>query len=336
MPIEKDQWLLPQHDYPAREALSDATLHGRRETTFVALAGLFFVATTLLLTLGTSRVLDLSVLVPDAELPIAMQLPLGVLAFPLALAAVNLVCDLYGRRRASVLVAAGTLASLALVGCMRAADALDGGDAFGPSLALASCYVVAQLSNLMLFDAMRRAMSGRRRWLRKTVSTLLAQMGGWAVFAFVAFGYATYSGEAEAVAIARIVAIAAAACAYAIAFVVVGVVPSLVLARSLAVYLRAGRLADAVTVRPPIRTTPIVPRPFVPVPAPPSRALPHESARDGTIPLARVTIDGKPSRAERRSARGSVQAFSSAEMRFFTEGDALDESPADSSEFAKA
>jgi uncharacterized PurR-regulated membrane protein YhhQ (DUF165 family) len=307
----KDLWLLPQHDYPAREALPDATLHGRREATFLVLVAMLFVATTLLLTLGTTRMLDLSLVAPDLELPFALHLPLGVLAFPLGLVAVNLTCELYGRRRANVLVIVGTIASLALVGCMRAADMISGSpSAFGPALALASCYVVAHVSNVLLYDYMRCAMTGRQRWLRMLGSTLLAQMGGWAAFAFVMYAYATSSGEAESVVTARVVAIAAGACVFAVAFAVAWLLPGLALTRSLAVYLRAGRFVDAAVVLQ-----------RKPKPVPP-------------ITIGRPAFVAPP--APRVERKAPIHAFSSAEMQFFTEGDALAESPADSGELARS
>ncbi len=80
-----DRWLLPrrQTDYPTRDLISEAALHGRREATYLALAALFLVATVALIALGTSRPIDLSsmiaAVVPDVELPVAMVLPVGVI-----------------------------------------------------------------------------------------------------------------------------------------------------------------------------------------------------------------------------------------------------------------
>jgi uncharacterized PurR-regulated membrane protein YhhQ (DUF165 family) len=348
MPIKHDHWVLPsrQHDYPTRETLEGVTLHARREATFLVLAAIFFVATAMLPLLGTQSI-ELARVLPDLELPIAMQLPFGVLAFPLGLVAASLVCQLYGRRRAIVLVTVGTLACFALAGFMRVA----GDDqAFGAALALASCFAVAQVSNVLLFDGMRRRMAGRQLWLRSVVSIVLAQMGAWAAFAFVMYGYAMYSGTSESEAVTLVVAIAAGSCAYVVAFAVATLLPIVAVAKGLAVYLRVGRFVDdtravaaiAPAVSPPEAQGPLR---LPSTPAPVHASAPLPSTHGGPRPEPVITVERPvPTRAERRAARSSIQGspsqgspiqpFNSAEMRFFTEGDALE--AGDSGELAQA
>ena len=188
-----DPWLLPtrQADHPTRRVLPSALLHARREGTFLVLAAIVLVAATALVLLGTGRIVDLdqvlASVLAEVELPVAMSLPIGVLAFPPGVLAVMLVCELYGRRRSIALVVVGSSAAVGLVGLVRVARPdLDG--AVGPGLALASCYLIAQLSNTLIFDALRRRMRDRQLWLRANVATLLAQLGGWAAFAFVLHG----------------------------------------------------------------------------------------------------------------------------------------------------
>src|SRR5215471_16342344 len=77
--------LLPrqQTEYPTRDLVAEERLHGRREGTFLILAAMFLVASAGLVLLGTNRVIDLSALIaaviPGAELPIALSLPLAVI-----------------------------------------------------------------------------------------------------------------------------------------------------------------------------------------------------------------------------------------------------------------
>lgn len=328
----EDPWLLPsrQAEFFGRPELSEARLHRRRESTFLVLAMLFLVATAALPILGTSRIIDvahaLSSLVPGLSFAIAPELPIGVLLFPLSFLAINLVCELYGRRRANALLLVGLLASFGLAGMMRLVDHLDGTHAaFGSALALTGYYLVAHVANLIIFDALRGRMQNRHAWLRKTASTVLAQIGGWAAFAFVLYGYAVQvGGQDSALVIDSIVALAIGSALYVVAFAIADVIPFAIAQRSLIRYLRIDvtrdtddDIVDAAVSSPSWAVAPrrkpqavIVEETPVPVTAAP-----------------RVTGSGRVS-AKRRT-RNSLQPFSSAEMRFFTEGDELAEGTSD-------
>src|SRR5262245_3615058 len=121
-----DPWLLPtrQAEHPARSAVADVRLHGRREATFLILAATFLVATATSPIFGVTPAIDLIALfgLRGSGLP-AVVLPFGVLAYPLGFFAVNLVAELYGRRRATALVVIGLCASLAVTGLVRLGDA---------------------------------------------------------------------------------------------------------------------------------------------------------------------------------------------------------------------
>ncbi len=246
-----DSWVLPsrQGEYPGRPVLGEAMLHRRRERTFLVLATLFLTATAATVILGTSRVIDVSYAItsmfPDVALPFELALPFGVLAFPMALLSATLVCELYGRRRANALIVMGFIASLALAGLMYAADVMDGVDAsFGSALAFTACYLVAHYSNLVIFDALRHRMDGRHPVLRKMLSTVLAQIGGWAAFAFAAYGYAVYAtGEAPTVA-NWIASLALTSAVFVAAVALVDLIPFAIAQRSLKDYLRVVTATD--------------------------------------------------------------------------------------------
>src|SRR5689334_20138100 len=156
-----DRWLLPrrQTELPTWDVLSETTLHGRREGTYLVLAAMFLVSLTALLALGISRVIEpaavLRSIAPGVELPVAALLPIGAIPFALGIAALTLACELFGRRRATALVWVGFFASLGVVGLIRLGDLTDGGDAFGVALALAACATVANLGYILIFDALR-------------------------------------------------------------------------------------------------------------------------------------------------------------------------------------
>ena len=255
-PID-DTWTLPsrQGDFPGRPVLGEALLHRRRERTFLILATLFVAATAATVILGTSRVIDLnyaiSAIAPDRVLGFSFELPFGVLTFPIALFAATLVCELYGRRRAYALVGMGLITSLGLAGLMYAVDRLDGtAAAFGPALALTGCLLVAHVANVMIFDRLRLLMVGRHPLLRKTISTLFAQIGGWSAFAFISYGYAVYGLGQDAAAADGIASLAIGSAIYVAAFALVDLIPFAIAARTLTDYLRVGDGSNAVVVEP--------------------------------------------------------------------------------------
>jgi uncharacterized PurR-regulated membrane protein YhhQ (DUF165 family) len=309
-----DRWLLPrrQTEYPARDRLPEETLHGRREATFLALAATFLVATAALIVLGTSRVVDVPALLARngaGELPVALLVPLGAVPFAASFVASALACELFGRRRASALVWAGLVASLALGGLMRAADVIDGGDAFGVSLALAAGYLLAHVTNLGAFDALRRARAGR--FVRITIAAAVANVIGWSAFAIVlkvGAGYIVAPLARE-----TIVALALGAAAGSFAAVLVLAVPAVVVARGLAIALRVGPDPlgddDDADYGDDAR---------VDLGAP--AWLPAQSGfANGSVArkLPRAVI------VEEEEEEAHIKPFTSAEMRFFSEGDAV-------------
>jgi uncharacterized PurR-regulated membrane protein YhhQ (DUF165 family) len=315
----QDRWLLPrrQTEYPGRDLLPEETLHGRREGTFLVLAAMFFIATAALLLLGTSRMIDASALlarfVPSVHLPIALLVPLAVIPFALSFVASAMTYDLFGRRRATLLLWIGLLASLALVGVMRGADVLDGGDAFVVSLALTACYLVAHAFNLLAFAALH----SRPFFLRLNISSLLAQAAGWSAAALVLHACGPYL--ATPLAPQQIVSICAGAAACSTLCVLILAIPAAIANSGLSLALRVGNelVDDEDEVEdygyPPDRPQPDFAQGSV------ARKLPAMLVEEDDV----VVLDEA---ARRRTLRGpGPQPFSSAEMRFFSEGDAAHE-----------
>jgi uncharacterized PurR-regulated membrane protein YhhQ (DUF165 family) len=289
-----DPWLLPtrQADHPTRRQLRAGHLHARREAVFLALVTTFLVATCTVLFTG-ARTIDLVALIArvvDVELPIAMLLPAGAVALPITFIVVALVSELYGRRRAMALVIAGSFASLATLGIVRLADTAT----LAPSLSLASCYVVAHVAHVLLFDTFRQRMLHRHFWLRLDLATLLAQLGGWTAFAFVLRGTSQTSDDV-------IRSLALGGCAYTVIAVLAATLPTLLAAKLLAAQLR---IAADELVEPGGAWATTTTRINVRLPEPGPAAPP-------------------------RASRDSGRAFSHAEMQFFSEGDRLDASAYD-------
>jgi uncharacterized PurR-regulated membrane protein YhhQ (DUF165 family) len=306
-----DRWLLPgrQIEYPARDFVAEEILHARREATFLVLAAIFLVTTAALVVLGAGRVIDpasvLSATVPGIELPLAMRIPLGALPLPLGVLALTLACELYGRRRGASLMAIGLVACAALCGLMWLADRLDGGAAFGPALAFTSCIVVANLLYVPLFDALRWRTVGRHLWLRLIVLSLAAQVAGWTAFGGVMYGLAAATGPVASADVATISEVALGGALYTLVCVVVLTLPVALVARGLALLLRVARYD-----------------------------LDENDDRDGGLELIELTrrrlppaeiVDDEPRRTRRRGSHPSLPPYSSAEMRFFRDGDQLAE-----------
>lgn len=326
-----DRWLLPrkQTEYPGRDLLPESTLHGRREATFLVLSAMFFVATTALLLLGASRVIDGSALLaqvtPSVELPTTLLIPLVVVPLAISFIAGAMTYDLFGRKRATALLWTGFFACLALIGVMRVADLIDNGNAFTMAVALTAYYVVAHVFNLLGCAALR----GRNFFLRVNVASVLAQAAGWSVAGLVlhaAGGFLSAPISAE-----HIIALTAGGAAGTALCVFVLAIPAAIATHALEVGLRVGSFEDEVDdddgheydrreydghgyghVAEPahLAGSPAFAQGSV------ARKLPAMIVddEDEVIPLEHP----------RRTLRGTIQPFSSAEMRFFTEGDALE------------
>ena len=313
-----DRWLLPsrQREYPSRRVLTEEQLHARREATFLVLAGTFLVAVAVLPLLGMTRVIDLSSVLPDVELPFELMLPVGVLAFPLSFTAGCLVCELWGRRRASALVWIGLLLGLGLVGLLAVTDSIPDaagrtGDSVAPALGFVACAFVGHMFNVQAYQALRRQSRGHHLWLRRAVSAFIALIAGWVVFALVMYTWAIQVAEVPSdEAGKQVAAVALAGGLYCLAFAIADTVPLVLAARPLRVFLRLGRLEserDAYAEGPTAAGM--------------TDAEPRKRA-------AVVVDTSAPPAEEPRAGRISKGGFNTVERRFFTEGEELEASEA--------
>ena len=77
--------------------LQSEELYERRERVFLVLAGFFLCAMTLLNVIGITRFVELG----------PLTVAVGVLPYPLTFLCTDLVCELYGKRRAQFMVTVG-------------------------------------------------------------------------------------------------------------------------------------------------------------------------------------------------------------------------------------
>jgi hypothetical protein len=239
-----DRWLLPrwQTEYPARERLPEATLHARRESTFLVLAATFFVAATAVLLLGVGRVVDLAPLaarwLPNVHVPFALTAPLAALPFAVSCVASAFVAYLFARRRAAALVWVAAIASAGVIGLVVLGDLIDHGNAVATSTALAAGVVLGHACNVVGIAATRHA-RGVGLFVRWNLVSLFAHAVGWVAFA----GALEMSAPYVVAPIARETLIGLAVCGALASWVCALVlsVPSILVARGLAVVLRVGR-----------------------------------------------------------------------------------------------
>ncbi|MCA9309614.1 MAG: queuosine precursor transporter [Phycisphaerales bacterium] len=199
-----------QHTYPGLPALSEAVLHRRREHVFLVFAGLFLGSLAMLNILGISRFLDLSFTLPLVGWRIPMPLAIGVLPYPITFLCTDFISELYGRRRANLVVMVGFMLNLWVILVLWVGGLLPGGTieastgmpplpqwsaekqayldydgwaffqvrrlAFGAVAASMAAYLFAQFVDVQVFHFWKKLTNGRHLWLRNNGSTLISQL----------------------------------------------------------------------------------------------------------------------------------------------------------------
>ncbi len=186
----------------AAQPCLDTALHERRERVFLVLAGVFLSSMTLLNVIGITRFIQLG----------PMTLAIGVLPYPLTFLCTDLVCELYGKKRANFLVTLGLCLNVFIIACLYLAKAvpsvpteamppwqmlqlanpvgLPSGDSVSGSVELFDfiyslttgavfasmmAYMAAQYCDVQLFHFWKKLTQGKHLWLRNNFSTLISQ-----------------------------------------------------------------------------------------------------------------------------------------------------------------
>jgi uncharacterized integral membrane protein (TIGR00697 family) len=172
-------------------------LHERRERVFLVFAGLFLGSMTMLNILGVTRFLDLSFEVGGLHVPVLLAV--GVLPYPITFLCTDFISEIYGRRRANMVVWVGFLLNVWVVGFLWLGGTLPPVPEMGPQglpspdahdyafyrvrqltmgavAASMAAYLAAQLVDVWLFHFWKRLTAGRHLWLRNNGSTLVSQM----------------------------------------------------------------------------------------------------------------------------------------------------------------
>ena len=192
----------------SKETIEDIQLTRRREWVFIILSGIFLGSLTMLNILGVSRFIDLSEFIgisPDSDIRFAVAV--GVLPYPITFLCTDIISEIYGRRRANMLVWAGLILNVWVLivlwfgGWVESPDSLlpDGrlpievvnGEpvvphgyafyeirtlTFGATFASMIAYIIAQFVDVRVFHYLKQKTKGRYLWLRNNVSTITSQL----------------------------------------------------------------------------------------------------------------------------------------------------------------
>lgn len=163
----------------------------------MVLAGLFLGSMTMLNILGVTRFLDLSFELLGVRVPVLLAV--GVLPYPVTFLCTDFISEIYGRRRANMVVWVGLGLNLWVVGFLWLGGVLPPVPELGPEglpspeahdfafyrvrqltmgavAASMAAYLAAQLVDVWLFHFWKRLTGGRHLWLRNNGSTLVSQL----------------------------------------------------------------------------------------------------------------------------------------------------------------
>lgn len=189
------------------ELLEDRHIHRRREWVFLILAGIFLGSLSMLNVLGVSRFIDLSDLIGlNDESSLRFVVAVGVLPYPITFLCTDLISEIYGRRRANMLVWVGLILNAWVLivlwtgGKLEAPAELTNGTlpitvengeaviphgyafyeirklSFGATFASMLAYITAQFIDVHIFHTIKRRTKGKLLWLRNNASTLTSQL----------------------------------------------------------------------------------------------------------------------------------------------------------------
>ncbi|MCC5926804.1 MAG: queuosine precursor transporter [Bacteroidetes bacterium] len=190
-------------DSPEREVIDSEKHRFRRDVLFLSLCAVFLTALVMGNIIGTTKFVTLfSLTIPDWALSLipelvrsgnqyAMIIPVGLLAFPVTFLATDLISELFGRKRAQLLVWVGFFMNIFMIivmsinawlpnafGISGGIELFDGVYSFfiGNTIASMLAYLTAQSIDVRLFHFWKNLTKGKHLWLRNNASTMVSQM----------------------------------------------------------------------------------------------------------------------------------------------------------------
>ncbi|MCH8556706.1 MAG: queuosine precursor transporter [Balneolia bacterium] len=181
----------------------DKEMQFRRDMIFLLLCAVFLTALVMGNIIGTTKFATLFEWnMPDWMIPLVpslvrddslyvMSIPVGLVAFPFTFFVTDLVSELFGRRRAQLLVWVGFFMNVFMLfimtvnyylpntGGVSAGESLfDGvyGFMVGNTIGSMIAYLTAQTIDVRLYHFWKRFTSGKHLWLRNNASTMVSQL----------------------------------------------------------------------------------------------------------------------------------------------------------------
>ncbi|MFK7899888.1 MAG: queuosine precursor transporter [Cyclobacteriaceae bacterium] len=166
----------------------------RRQFVFLILAGFFLGTLTMLNILGVTKIIDLSFHLGDFKIPFAVTV--GVLPYPITFLCTDFISELFGKRKANLVVWVGLALNVWLLFILWLGGVLpptlneelntySGADkvfyqirslTFATTFASMIAYLVAQFCDVHIFHYLKRKTKGKKLWLRNNASTLASQL----------------------------------------------------------------------------------------------------------------------------------------------------------------
>ncbi|MGF1671520.1 MAG: queuosine precursor transporter [Balneolaceae bacterium] len=184
------------------KSLPPPTRH-QRDVLFLTLTGIFLTALVLGNVIGTTKFVTIfsfelpvwlqtitPALVRDESL-YTMSLPVGLIAYPFTFVATDLISELYGRKKAQLVVWIGFYMNIYMILLMSAGHWLPNTDGVSGGINLFEgvygfliantvssmiAYLIAQSIDVRLYHFWKRVTSGRYLWIRNNGSTMFSQL----------------------------------------------------------------------------------------------------------------------------------------------------------------
>ncbi len=173
----------------------------RSAAVFSVLMAAFVVVLVLTNIIGVKLFLAFPESMPNGLFGEAITLTTGLITYPITFLLTDVVCEVYGRRKANLMVITGFVMSLLMLVLVQISVVLPGSPAWPagspdygtvgemqaafesvftlPSVLVfgsMSAYLAAQLLDVRLFHFWKRVTNGRHLWLRNNASTMVSQL----------------------------------------------------------------------------------------------------------------------------------------------------------------
>tara|TARA_B100001057_G_scaffold126273_2_gene125060 strand:- start:2917 stop:3645 length:729 start_codon:yes stop_codon:yes gene_type:complete len=186
----------------------------REEKAFAVLTSVFVVVLVLTNVIGVKLFLIFPNLLPNGFFGEPITLTTGILTYPITFLLTDVVCEVYGSKRAKLMVLAGFMISLLSLVLIQAASLVPGSPVWPagnphfdsvdemqlayesvfslPGILIfgsMTAYLIAQLVDVRLFHLFKRRTEGRHLWLRNNGSTMVSQLIDTIIVNSIFLGY---------------------------------------------------------------------------------------------------------------------------------------------------